>query len=332
MDSKTKYALSQTETEAIFEAAKLGAVSVLEPLGAGMFNAVYKVVADGKSYAIKIAPTATMSVMTYEKNLLDTEVMWYRVMAEKTNIDVPKIYYVDKSKSIIPAPYFIMEFVEGDTLNALKLDPEERKAANLKLIENVAQLHEIRSEKFGYVQNGLFDNWYDALASFVQSCIDDLTKVGKKSRRAQKVLQYVKSNKQLLQSVKGCLVNYDAWDLNIVGRRTDDGLKCTWIDPERGFFGDAVFDFICIDLMKMSLTAKLDSVEQYNAVAKEKIVVDGNSEIRFAFALGYMAVIQETEKYYRYKLWNIGWWYDVVSSNVYYRSCFKLLKKYCNKK
>lgn len=331
MKSKTKYDISFDELTAIFQQANLGEVASFEPLGDGMYNAVYIVITSKGTYVIKISPTPDTKVMTYEKDLLNTEVFWYATMAKKTQINIPKIYAVDLSGSIIPSQYFIMDYVVGQPANKLKKNKEVDLKITNSLCENLAQIHKITSDKFGYIQNTLFDNWYDALSSFVVNCLSDLMAVGKKSKRGNRLLDFIKQNKALLMSVKGCMVNYDIWELNIIANKSSDDIKFTWIDPERGFYGDKIFDFICIDALKMNISKKQKAIDIYNSYAKEKVVVDSNTKIRFAFALGYMALIQETEKFYRYRRIDYGWWFDVISCHIYYKNCFKTLKKAAKK-
>ncbi len=326
MKSKTKYEINIDELQKIFDKAKLGRVESFLPLGAGMYNAVYKVETAEKTYAIKIAPLPEVNVMSYEKDMLSTEIFWYDLMAKCTNINIPIIYAVDKTREIIPSEYYVMEFIEGPTLDKLDKTGEDKIFARNSLLSNIAQIHKVKSDKFGYIQNGLQDNWYSALKSFALNCMADLEAVGKKSKRGAKLLKYIEKHADLLKGVKGCMVNYDIWDLNIVATRLGDGLKLTWIDPERGFYGDPIFDFICVDVMKMSLKDKAESIEIYNSYADEKVIVDFDCEIRFAFALGYMALIQETEKFYRFRRVDFGWWFDVFSSGLYYKKCFKLLE------
>lgn len=56
MKSKTKYLLSNEIIEKCFVKAGFNKISNIATLGAGMYNSVYSVTADGKDYAIKIAP------------------------------------------------------------------------------------------------------------------------------------------------------------------------------------------------------------------------------------------------------------------------------------
>ena len=70
--SKTKYLLTEADIENIFSSLRISDIKSASPLGLGMFNAVYSVVAD-KEYVLKIAPKSDIPVMTYEKNMLKTE-------------------------------------------------------------------------------------------------------------------------------------------------------------------------------------------------------------------------------------------------------------------
>ena len=100
--SKTKYEATLEEIKELFSFHKIGNVKSIAPLGNGEFNSAYKVMLDdGKSFALKIAPTEGATVLTYEKNMMESEVFWYKKMHENTDILCPKVYVADFSKSII---------------------------------------------------------------------------------------------------------------------------------------------------------------------------------------------------------------------------------------
>lgn len=329
MESKSKYVATESEIKAAFSAANLGEVLSFSPLGEGMFNAVYKVDTVGGSYALKIAPNNKDTVMTYETDMIKTEVFWYKEMAEKCSVPVPKIYFEDCSKSIIGAEYFIMELVDGTQLDKLKRNEEEKALCQKKLCAQIADIHNIESEKYGYIQNGLYDTWSKAVRSMFENCVKDLEKYGKKSKRIARLIAYVDKFEDVLDKAPATLVNYDIWETNIIAKKLDGGdIKMTWIDPERGFYGDPLWDFICLDISKMTLKYKRGTIEEYNKSAKIKAEINAETEIRYAFSLGYMGAIQETEKFFRFKRFSEGWTFDVVSSAVYYKAAFKTLKKY----
>ncbi len=85
--SKTKYKASEAEIRELFSHHKVGNVQKIAPLGNGEFNAAYKVMCDdGMSYALKIAPPEGTKVLTYENNMMESEVFWYSQMHENTDI------------------------------------------------------------------------------------------------------------------------------------------------------------------------------------------------------------------------------------------------------
>ena len=79
--SKTKYEASEAEIIELFSFHKMGNVTDIAALGAGEFNSVYKVTCDNDtSYALKIAPPQNAKVLSYENNLMKSEVFWYSQM------------------------------------------------------------------------------------------------------------------------------------------------------------------------------------------------------------------------------------------------------------
>ena len=121
-------------------------------------------------------------------------------------------------------------------------------------------------------------------------------------------------------------MNYDLWDANIICKNTADGEPLfSIIDPERSMWGDPVFDFICLENFTAPLEKKSKSIEYYNRLSDVKIEINRETKIRYAFAQGLMALIQETEKYYRFRPVDKGWIIDTLSANVMYKSAFKVL-------
>lgn len=325
MISKTKIEISNEKIVEIFENAGINGAGKIEPLGAGEYNAVFSVTAGGKEYALKIAPLPNQPVLTYEKDIMRSEVFWYKTMKEKTDILIPKIYHEDFSRTIIPCDYFIMEKIDGKTLDKATLSEEEKKFVKQELPVMLSKLHEIKSEKFGYIQNELFDDWYTALKSIFQNLVNDCEKSGHKTKRGMRALSLIEKNRTVLENVKGTMINYDLWEVNVICKRENGKLKLYWIDPERSFYGDPIFDFICLDFMK-AFSEKNEVKKAYNAFSKTKIGNGREENIRFAFADLLMGLIQETEKYYRYTPKNFGWWRNVFSSAFVYKRGFRVLE------
>lgn len=325
MVSRTKYLLSDSTIKSMFKKAGIEGITEIAPLGAGEFNAVYEITAD-KTYVLKIAPNRNTPVMIYEKNMMQTEVYWYDIIRNNTDIRVPEIYYTDFSKTLIPSDWFIMEKLEGKQRNEIRIAKTEIEK---KTAQMVAQIHKIKNDKYGYVQNQLYDNWYDALTNMIKNLLLDAQRMNKKSKRGEKLLAYTEKYKSILISVPCCMVNYDIWDPNVICRYNENNeIEFQWIDPERSFWGDRIFDFICLGNIIGLMKDKKGTIQYYNEVSDIPVEINKETSIRFAFAMGLLALIQEIEKYYRYSRRHSGWWRNVIGSEFYYARTFRELEKW----
>lgn len=328
MISKSKYELDEQIIKNLFAKAGISGAHNITPLGAGEFNSVYAVDADGKKYALKVAPKNEDCILTYENNMIEQEIYYYSLM-KSAGIGVPEIYYSDFSNETIAAGWFIMERLDGCQLDKAKLNDSEKKKSNEMLCEMIAKMHSVKGEKFGYRQNSQFDSWYSALKNMVENLIEDGKKRGHNSKNGVKMLSYIEDNKEILEKVKCNLINFDIWSPNIfVCKATGNDFSLKWIDPERCFFGDKILDFVCVDIAKMSLDKKSKSIAIYNKYTTEPIAIGNDERVRFGFALCYLGLIMETEKYARYSPLHFGWWRNIVMSNMYFKSGFKQIKKF----
>ncbi len=297
--SKTKYEATLEEIKELFAFHKLGNVSDIAPLGNGEFNSAYKVMLDdGKSFALKIAPPEEATVLTYEKNMMESEVFWYKMMHENTDILCPEVYVSDFSQNIIKSNCFIMQMMEGEPLYAVSFSDREYEEVQKQKIEMLTKIHRIKNDKFGYIQAGLYDTWYEALRSMADNLVTDCNTLGYETPDGERFLGYIDKHSDLLKTVPCRMVNFDLWDSNVLYK---DGKIC-WIDPERGFWGDPVADFITLGAgQKTPLSSKQKEIDIYNETAVEKIVLSEETEIRYELAVCYLALIEEVEKYVRYE-------------------------------
>lgn len=325
MISRTKYPITNEEIRFLCEQAGLGEVENAQPLGAGEYNAVYSVRAGGGEYVLKIAPPESVPVMTYEQGMMSAEIFWYKQMREHSKIRVPRIAYSDLSHKAFPAEFFFMERLPGKQLNEMDFSVEEKNEAAGVTAHMAAELHQIKGERFGYLQMGLHDDWYEAFHAMIESLIADGKRQGRSSRRGERLLKYIDDYKGILKAVPCCMVNFDIWAPNILCTRTEAGIQYAWIDPERSFWGDAIWDFICLELFT-PLAEKKESLRAYNEVTDLPVLATREERIRYAFAQAHMGLIMEIEKYYRYTPHHAGWWRNVFVSGFLFRHAFATLK------
>jgi len=306
MKSNTKTLLNQNTIIDLCGSAGFKNIQHVKSMGAGEFNAVYAFDADGQEYALKIAPEVGVPVMTYEMNMMHSEVYWYDQLRTHTDIRVPKVYYTDFSKKWIPSDFFIMGRIRGRQMDEMDFSPSERKDATAKLPQMAAQIHSIRHDGFGYPQNGYHASWDQALGSMVEAVICDAERMRHSCENGKRMLACIKRHRDVLARVECRMVNFDLWLPNILCERMGDTMQYTWIDPERSFWGDPVMDFICFETDK-PLEKKLTSLEAYNQVAEQPLTVGRDEKIRFAFAQAYLGIIMEVERYFRYIPGDEGW-------------------------
>lgn len=326
MKSKTKYLLTDKQIFEIFEKSKLGKVESYYPMGAGEFNSVYCVKIGDTDYVLKIAPRSDKKVLTYEKDMLSNEIKWYGRIGQNTSIKIPKIFYYDNSKSIIDADYFIMEKLNGVQMNMFNASTQIESPMS-KLATMAAEIHRIKNDKFGYEQNGLYDNWYQAIKAMTQNLIDDAKAVGRTSKRGNKLLGYIEKHKCVLIKADCSMVNFDLWAPNVICNTDELGnVSYAWIDPERTFWGDYAADFVALEFGK-PIDEKIQSRDAYNSVADDAVEFTTEFKIRYYIATAYLALIQEVEKYYRYSIFNYGWIKNVTSAKSLFNEAFDFLEK-----
>ena len=326
MLSRTKYSLTDPKVQELFVKNGIGHVTNVAPLGAGEYNAVFCATAqDGKEYALKVAPSSKTPVLTYEKGMMASEVFWYEQIRTRTGIRVPEVHAADFSKTELPTDYFIMEKLSGTQLDKTEFSEAEKAESSAVLAKMAAEIHKIKNDRFGYVQSGLYDNWYLAFSAMIEAVLHDCAKKHRRSPRGKKLLSLVKKHQSVFEKAECCMVNFDLWAPNVLCTRENGALRFSWLDPERSFWGDRICDFVCLETMA-ALGDKRASLEAYNSVSDKPVLATKDEQLRYAGALAYLALIMEVEKYYRYSPFHFGWWRNVGASSRFYKMAFSMFE------
>lgn len=321
-NSKTKYPATKEEITALFVTQGIQDITGIEPLGAGEFNAAYKVVTQSGEYVLKIAPPDTAEVLTYERGMMESEVFWYEQMAENTDIGVPKVMAFDFSHKIIDAHCFIMEFLPGEPLWAVDCSQAERERIQAEKINMLTKIHRIHGQKYGYLQSGLHITWYEAIRDMAMNLVHDCEKLGRETPDGKRLIEMIDKHRDILQRVSCSMVNFDLWDSNILYQ---DG-KLYWIDPERSFWGDPIADFITLgNGQKIPLYEKQKEIDIYNQTAETPIICGREENIRYAVAVAYLALIEEVEKYVRYEPEEANYIRNTIDARDMYDMAWKIL-------
>ncbi len=218
MKSKTKTLPTDAVLRDMLKQAGLDSAGVqFRLLGDGMFNAVFAAETN-PPVVVKIAPRPQVPVMTYERDMLATELYWYDQIRQHTEITVPDILYSDPAGNLCGAPWVVMERLPGVHRDKCPLPSAEK---HRRTAEMVAQIHNVSGTGYGYVQNGLYENWADAYISMIENLLADARRMGKTSRRGQRLLAYARQYRAVLAAAPCVMVNFDLWSSNILCHTVD---------------------------------------------------------------------------------------------------------------
>ena len=218
-------------------------------LNGGYCNVIYKISLPQPAI-LKIAPSPNIELMSYEKNLLQTEVSVLRLVEKQTSIRCPHVLFYDDSCSLCNAPYFIMSIIAGDTLSTLPKPSANLQNKYKATIGNyLSQLNKIHNNYYGLFSDCLnpqkndtstvSDNNRDFMLKLFRMTLDD----GIKKNCDLKATSYdglwqliVKNSSFFETNEKAALVHWDLWEGNeFVEHNEISGIidfeRALWADP-----------------------------------------------------------------------------------------------------
>lgn len=218
----------------------------LHELTEGYFNIAYEVsFEDGTKSILKIAPDPKVTVMTYEKNIMESEVRSMQLAAQKTRVPLPEVEFYDPSCTLCSSPYFFMKKIDGKSLSSQKSLLASEEISHIYYLAGSLnqEINRITSDRFGYPGQKALQGecWFDVFAAMIKSVLMDAEK--------EKIdlvispsglLEQLKKDRGIFQSViTPQLVHWDIWDGNIF---VEDGNITGLIDWERCLWGDPLME------------------------------------------------------------------------------------------
>lgn len=214
-----------------------------EELTEGFFNVAYEIhLSNGQEVILKIAPAKEMRIMSYEKNIMHSEIEVMKKIASQTNIPAPKLLGSDESHTICDSSYFFMEKLEGKSLNAIKdsLTQEQLQDIYQEAGRVIQRVNNISCPCFGYPAQTEFQGqeWFKVFRKMLEAGIKD-AQIGHVNLNipVEELLCLLEKEKAIFDEVtKPQLVHWDCWDGNIfvsTGKLTGmiDWERCLWADP-----------------------------------------------------------------------------------------------------
>ena len=301
MDSKTKNRKSREQLSQMVERAFSGTTiasdeDAVTELKDGWFNAAYSLrLSNGREVILKIAPPKDAEVMTYEKNLMSTEVAAMRLVAQNPAIPVPEIYYFDTAQDLCNSDYFFMEKLSGDNLEHIhaSLSPELQAQIDQNIGLIIREVNGFTGSYFGYEGNPELRaaTWKDAFIKIVDSVLDD--GLSKNADFFGFTVDAIRAanlkHASALESITTPrLVHWDAWNPNFFVK---DGKVTGIIDFERAFWADPLIE---AQFRALAFGGVSESMKGYG-----KTTFTHEEDVRCNLYTLHLALVMKTECYYR---------------------------------
>ena len=174
-----------------------GDIKKLEEVNAGFNNSIFNV---NDIFIIKVCTN------TEKEKQFDTESNFYK--SNQNNENIPILYKFDKSKSVIPYVYEIMEKVNGKTVyyHWYKMNEQERETLIQKIVQVLQKIHHKTYPKY---------NWSDYIKDKIISSFNQTLDMFSKEEQSL-ILKSLDKYDEILSDNKFCLIHNDLHFDNIL--------------------------------------------------------------------------------------------------------------------
>ncbi|WP_155375350.1 phosphotransferase family protein [Catellatospora vulcania] len=215
----------------------------------GYFNAAHAVrLEDGREVVLKVAPDKGLTMLTYEVDLMHTEIEFFE-RAAAAGVPLPKMWHADAEGGVM-----VMDRLRGVSFEQAKqtMAAEQVLAVRHELGRIAAAVTAVTGERFGYPRRDgrtRSASWRESFLCFVDDILADATATDRPlPRPADEIRELVVCHAPLLDAVTvPALVHFDLWDGNVFVLPDGDGWRVeAVIDGERAFYGDPVAELVSL--------------------------------------------------------------------------------------
>lgn len=302
MRSRTKVDLDETAIRRVAAAALGGAeVTGVRSLDGGMFNAAYALrLGDGRDVVLKVAPPDDAPLLTYERDLMRTEVDLYQRAAGV--VPVPDVLGTDFSRTVLDRDLFVMSHLSGAPLSSFgwRLRGSDRAAVRRELGAITARLATITGTRFGYARaDGALSapTWSGAFAAMTAAVVADADAYGVRLPAGADALPDLAAAAaaELDLVTVPSLVHFDLWDGNVFVARTGAGRRVeAVVDGERAFWGDPLAELASTALFRDPRRAT-DFLAGYASASGRELDLGAGPWLRVQLYRAYLYLIMLAE-------------------------------------
>lgn len=233
----------------------VGEILTSERLNGGMFATTFKVtLTDNAEYIVKITPADTSSVLTYERNLANSERLIYTLCQDRPALMMPTVIHSDFTREIVGGDVLIVSVLPGTPWNVLAEANTigwEHPITERDRGAYFARIHTVIGTRFGYPSSANLqaDTWREAFGLMLKAILDDAASWEVSIPSADIWAAFERESHHLDQIVHPHLIHMDIWQANVF---LDEEFRINgMIDTERALFGDPLFDFVGADQMRL---------------------------------------------------------------------------------
>lgn len=243
--SITKAAVSEDTVNRMTQKALGEDALEIRELKEGYFNIAYQVRLSDRDVVLKIAPSPETEVMTFEKNIMFSEVDSMKMVAQRTEVPVPEVLFYDSSRDVADREYFFMEMLDGKSLSSISdvLPEEQKQRIYYDMGRYTAMLNGITGERFGYYgqPDRQGEDWYEVFRDMLRDPFADAERKGiAMPVKEDETLELLERDRALLGAVETPrFVHWDIWAGNVF---IADGQIRGIIDFERCLWGDPLLE------------------------------------------------------------------------------------------
>ncbi|MCG5217441.1 aminoglycoside phosphotransferase family protein [Streptosporangium sp. KLBMP 9127] len=250
MDSRTKRVLSPGALDALARRAVGAGVTRSRELADGYANAVWHLTLDdGRELVLKLSPPPELEQLTYERDLLRTEALVYRLCGP-AGVPVPALIHAGFDDPVLGGDYLVFAALDGVPWNqaASSLKEADSRALRRELGRHLARFNAVTGETYGYPHGGLTGaTWREAFLTMIDAVLRDAARYAMPlPLPASEIAAVVRAASGVLDEVRTpSLVHFDIWPGNVFLTVGDGPPRIeAIIDHERAFWGDPLADFV----------------------------------------------------------------------------------------
>ncbi len=212
----------------------------IECIGSGASGAVFKAKLENEPYHVAVK-------CSKYPELLQKEYDQIQFISDRVECKLPKLYSIGSDNN--GSSFMVMEYFDGIGGDKIKNFFKASRVLPNQIVDNLLKIHSVHNDKFGPIDNAVYDTWYDYYSKLAKEIYDFAVYSYENGKIRKKVMEAVELSysrlDKILQDDTGIptLIHGDYWQPNfVVNPKTYelvgviDPFNIMWTEPEYELF------------------------------------------------------------------------------------------------